>query len=248
MEKSIQQMLIELNISFYTEFAESFSATRGRLQPGVISITADIKGISKILDLGCGNGQFLFNLARNRFQGTYVGVDFSIDLLEIARELNKPLRNIDMKFEQFELSNPDWSQQFEPDSFDLITSFATLHHIPGKALHLQFLKQVLNLLKPDGKFLFSVWQFLNSERLQKRVLPWETVGLNQNDLEPGDTLLDWRAEHTHKQIGHRYVHLFNELELTDLAEKSGFKCLSQFYSDGREGNLALYQEWVKLPH
>jgi len=246
MEKSIQEMLIELNKSFYTEFAESFSATRGRLQPGVVSITANLKGISKILDLGCGNGLFLFNLARNRFQGTYIGVDFSNDLLQFAKELNKSLRNIDFKFEQLDLTDPDWSLQFEPHSFDLITSFATLQHVPGKTLHVQLLKQVNNLLKVDGRFVFSVWQFLNSVKLQKRVLPWETIGINQNDLEPGDTLLDWRAEHTHEQIGHRYVHLFTELELTDLAEKSGFKRLSQFYSDGREGNLALYQEWAKL--
>jgi len=41
------------------------------------------------------------------------------------------------------------------------------------------------------------------------------------------------------------VHHFNEPELADLAESSGFDVLDTFYSDGKEGNLAIYQTWKK---
>ena len=44
--------------------------------------------------------------------------------------------------------------------------------------------------------------------------------------------------------GIRYVHIFTENELVDLAESSGFEVKDTFYSDGKEGDLGLYQCWV----
>jgi tRNA (uracil-5-)-methyltransferase TRM9 len=64
-------------------------------------------------------------------------------------------------------------------------------------------------------------------------------------VDLGDYLLDWRADNMTTQTGLRYVHLFSEMELSNLAQEVGFCVISQFYSDGRNGNLALYQEWEK---
>jgi hypothetical protein len=86
----------------------------------------------------------------------------------------------------------------------------------------------------------SVWQWQNSLRLRKRVLPWFTVGLLQQQLDEGDVLLDWRAG---KTIGLRYVHTFSEKSLTALANEAGFEVVETFSSDGRTGDLALYQVW-----
>lgn len=245
MNESIRESLIDLNNDFYSNFADSFSATRGRLQPGVLSITADIPADAYILDLGCGNGQFLFNLGRSRFRGSYIGLDFSPGLLENARALNQSLHNIIFSFLQADLTRPSWNEQFSPASFDVITSFATLHHIPGSDLHLQILHQAHDLLKPDGLFIFSVWQFINSRRLVDRILPWETICLTDQDVDPGDYLLDWRAEVGENQVGKRYVHLFDESALEKLRLATGFELQQSFYSDGKEGNLALYQTWIK---
>ncbi len=82
---------------------------------------------------------------------------------------------------------------------------------------------------------------MNSTKLANRVIPWETIGLSQSWLDPGDTLLDWRAEEG--KTGYRYVHLFTEAELSQYAEANGFSVIDSFYSDGKEGNLALYQIW-----
>jgi hypothetical protein len=73
------------------------------------------------------------------------------------------------------------------------------------------------------------------------------VGLSQEDVEEGDTLLDWR----HQLIGRedepglRYVHLFSRAELSHLAEKSGFEIIDEFESDGAGEKLGLYQVWRK---
>jgi hypothetical protein len=91
-----------------------------------------------------------------------------------------------------------------------------------------------------GRVALSVWQWQNSPRLKKRVVPWSTVNIDPEDLDDGDVLLDWRAG---KTIGYRYVHTFSEDSLSILAKKAGFKVIESFYSDGKEGNLALYQLW-----
>jgi hypothetical protein len=115
-----------------------------------------------------------------------------------------------------------------------------LHHIPGEKLRLDILKTIHNLLAEGGRFIHSNWQFLNSPRLRQRVRKWSEVGLSESDVDEDDYLLDWRSGGT----GLRYVHHFSEAELAELAESSGFEIVETFYSDGKEGNLGIYQVWT----
>lgn len=76
--------------------------------------------------------------------------------------------------------------------------------------------------------------------------PWSAVGISPDIVEPGDVLMEWRA-HLSKEDeppALRYVHIFTLEELTHLAVDNGFKIAETYYSDGKEGNLALYQKWV----
>jgi hypothetical protein len=100
---------------------------------------------------------------------------------------------------------------------------------------------------PSGKSLYlSVWQLQNSQRLLPRIKPWKMVGLSHSNVEQGDVLMDWRAgvDEEQKSEALRYVHVFTESELEKLAGETGYQVVRSFYSDGKEGNLALYQEWI----
>ena len=97
-----------------------------------------------------------------------------------------------------------------------------------------------SLLKSGGRFILSNWQFLNSEKLQSRILPWSRAGLSDEDVDDGDYLLDWRSGGE----GLRYVHYFDSAELAGLAKETGFGIVEEFLSDGKSGNLALYQSWA----
>jgi hypothetical protein len=116
-----------------------------------------------------------------------------------------------------------------------------MHHIPGIDLRLDIFRKINMLLTPGGLFIHSTWQFLNSPKLSGRVVPWEKIGLSTLQVDPGDALLDWRAEDG--KTGYRYVHNFSEEEMKNYALQAGFHILDSFYSDGRNGNLALYQVW-----
>lgn len=227
--------LLDLNRQFYQTFALPFSATRHRLQPGVLRIIDRISPTANLLDLGCGNGELARELARCGHAGTYTGLDFSPTLLEQASEDQLA----DFHFLLADLSSTDWDSPLLGQQYNCALAFAVLHHLPGADLRLQILNKVHKLLPQGGQFIHSEWQFLNSPRLKERIQPWESVGLAEGDIDPGDYLLDWR------QGGHglRYVHHFSEPELEQLAVSTGFTILESFLSDGENGRLGLYQVW-----
>jgi len=236
---NIAQRLIELNRQFYTDFGEPFSATRGRIQPGVRRIIDLLNGDETILDLGCGNGELARALARNDHRGAYLGLDFSLPLLADADSVPE---GFSAEFREADLTqlSVDSIRSSVTDHWSLITAFAVLHHIPSHNLRLDILKTIRTLLAEGGRFIHSNWQFLNSQRLRMRVQKWSEAGLTESDVDKNDYLLDWRSGGT----GLRYVHQFSETELAALAESSGFKIVETFYSDGKEGNLAIYQVWT----
>ena len=241
MKADITQRLIELNRQFYTDFGESFSATRGRIQPGVRRILDSLKGDETILDLGCGNGELARTLALDGHRGAYLGLDFSLPLLKDAKSMPEgfsvEFREVDLT--QLPADNNQFSALYGSDCWSLITAFAVLHHIPGQSLRLNILKTYHELLANGGSFIHSNWQFLNSARLRSRIQEWSEIGITDSDVDENDYLLDWRSGGK----GLRYVHHFSEDELAELAVSSGFQIVETFYADGKEGNLAIYQVW-----
>ena len=239
MEPKIAAQIIALNSEFYQTFASNFAATRMRLQPGVLRILEDVSPDANILDLGCGNGELARELVRRKHRGSYLGLDFSSELLDLAQRGIAGYENF--RFAQVDLSDPGWHSPFTiPHStFTIITAFAVLHHLPGRGLRLQTLKNMRGLLQAQGRFIHSNWQFLNSAKLRARIQPWNEIGLTDASVDPGDYLLDWRQGGR----GLRYVHHFSEAELASLAEEAGFETIDSFLSDGEGGNLGLYQVW-----
>jgi len=240
MNKHIQEKLLKINRTFYDQFAPSFSATRGRVQPGVRKLIGNISAESSILDVGCGNGSLARALAEGGFSGRYLGVDMSEGLLASAESLLDEGTQGSFNFKAVDLSDPDWPKAIPHATFDWLVSFAVLHHLPGESLRHQIVSAFTNMVNPNSRVAVSVWQWQNSPRLRKRVLPWSTVGLSSDQVGGGDVLLDWRAGDT---PGLRYVHTFEEADLAALAESAGFRVIQTFYSDGKSGDLALYQVW-----
>jgi SAM-dependent methyltransferase len=240
MQAETAARLIDLNRQFYQTFALQFSATRQRLQPGVRRVLDNLPSSASLLDLGCGNGELAHELLRRDHQGSYLGLDFSQELLAQANAVVVESTSERFRFQQADLTASGWDENLAGYQPQIILAFAALHHIPGSNLRQEILRTVHRLLPMDGQFIFSVWQFLNSPRLKKRIQPWEAAGLNAVDVDAGDYLLDWR------QGGHglRYVHHFSPEELGELARQTGFEIQSTFLSDGENGKLGLYQVWT----
>ncbi len=228
MQENTREALLAINRKFYQTFGDAFAHTRRRIQPGIRRLlTETIPPHGSWLDLGCGSGALGLEWIVQKREGLYLGLDFSPVLLEEARKAVAPLLpapGLDVKYLQADLGDPHWTEALPRTAFDGLLAFAALHHIPDSQARLALLKQVRGLLPTGGLFIHSEWQFMNSPRWRKRILPWSKVNLADADLDPGDTLLDWRhiLPGQVEQVGLRYVHHFNRAELTELAANSGF--------------------------
>ena len=192
------------------------------------------------MDLGCGNGKLWQRLVEQGFQGQYIGLGFQRRIAKSGSPAGKPNQCrcspaiSPPLFIQADLTENGWENGISQPVYDFVLAFAVLHHLPGELNVVRVLQQIRRFLAPGGKFIFSVWQFLNSPRLRERIQDWSEIGLSTSQVEQGDYLLDWR------QGGHglRYVHAFTADELESLASRCGFIAQRLTFQMGKVAILA----------
>jgi 2-polyprenyl-3-methyl-5-hydroxy-6-metoxy-1,4-benzoquinol methylase len=235
MDASTVETLLRLNRTFYGSFAQQFAQSRTPNQPGWRRLLSFLPHSGRLLDVGCGHGRLARLLDQEGRRVAYVGVDSSPQLLAIARSDVAALA-IRTAFVQTDVTVAGWVGQLPAGPFDAIVALAVLHHIPGWQGRRNLLAQLAGLLTAEGVLALSTWQFMNEARLRRKIVPWSAAGLTPEQVEAGDTLLDWQRG----GAGLRYCHLVDEMELAALASQSGLDVQAMFYDDGREKNLNLF--------
>ena len=236
MNQTILDKLLAVNQIFYTELARPFADSRSTRQTGLQQVVRSLNGVRSLLDVGCGNGRLAQAVDEAGLTLRYTGVDASDALLAIAAQYAGALSNVTATFLQVDISRDDWASKVPASDYEAIALLAVLHHIPGWERRVALLRALRGLLAADGMIIVSVWQFLNEERLRRKIVPWQEVGLHESDLEPGDYLLDWHRGGS----GLRYCHLVDESELSALAGAAGLAVSDLFYADGAGENLNLF--------
>lgn len=102
----------------------------------------------RLLDVGCGNGYFIF-LVNNKFMKCY-GVDVSPGRIQQAKEA------ADSEKYQFSSYDIDEGLPFEDSFFDVVTCIAVLEHVFNPP---NVLKEIWRVLKPGGVFILQVPNF-----------------------------------------------------------------------------------------
>ncbi|MEA3335380.1 MAG: class I SAM-dependent methyltransferase [Chloroflexota bacterium] len=236
MDQPVIERLVTINREFYHRFADQFANTRGPQQPGLLLLPDFLPRSGRLLDIGCGNGRFALVLEQRELLIDYLGIDASRPLLEIARETTNDLRYVRTAFQQVDVMAENWAHELQEGSFDAIALLAVLHHIPGRQRRRSLLAGLREHLAPSGVLAISTWQFLNSERLKRKIVPWQQIDIDSDSVEPGDYLLDWQRGGS----GLRYCHLIDERQLRELAAAAGLEVREIFLADGKEGNLNLF--------
>ncbi len=223
----VQRQLLDLNRRFYDRFARPFADSRQASQASLQQALASVRDGNRVLDIGCGDGRAARALEAMGRRVSYLGIDASPSLIALARERTGRLAAVKATFAVLDVSDPDWQTGLGAQCFDSVLAFALLHHIPGQDLRRRLVRQMTSLLCPAGRLIVSTWQFLASERLRRKVLPWAAIGLRGDDVEPGDYLLDWQRG----GYGIRYCHLIGESELRDLCAAAGLSMCAMFAAD-----------------
>jgi SAM-dependent methyltransferase len=234
MRAEVMQQLINLNRAFYEQLAGPFAHSRLTPQPGFTRLLDWLPvPCRRLLDVGCGNGRFGHFLRAQGVTAAYVGVDFSQPLLD------KAVVPQNATFHVRDLSRPGCLDGLA--HFDLVVCLAVMQHIPGRSNRRRLLEEMAACLTENGRIFLANWQFMDSPRQRRKLQDWSQIGLSPADVEANDYLLNWQRG----GYGLRYVCQIDAEETADLARSVNLYPLTQFRSDGREGNLSLYTVLAK---
>jgi len=146
-----------INYQSFTDFnhrGDSMSPTK--LQLAEIEITDG----QSFLDVGCNNGFFCFEIAKQT-SGSIVGIDVNPDVLCIANRLNnRVFRKQNVKFICCNALNFDSSE-----NFDVVFCASTFHYF-GDSQE-KFFTLVSNLVKIDGIVIIEIETYNNNDHPQK---------------------------------------------------------------------------------
>jgi tRNA (uracil-5-)-methyltransferase TRM9 len=178
----------------YKQIASHFSATRYRPWPQVEGFLKSLSPDSIMVDVGCGNGK---NLGIS--PGISLGCDICPNLLDIARQRGHNVIQCDA------LALP-----YKSNFADAVISIAVIHHFVTEERRICAIKEMLRILKPNGKILIYVWAN-DKEKENDYFVGWEKDGgvINHN----------------------RYYHFFDEGELEKICLQSGNCIIEKSYFD-----------------
>ncbi|GAV48058.1 hypothetical protein ZYGR_0I03550 [Zygosaccharomyces rouxii] len=122
-----------------------------------------------ICDLGTGNGHLLFELVESGFNGPMLGVDYSEQSIEFAKEVAQT-KGLPVEFSAKDIFDEFWT----PSKFDLVLDKGTLDAIAlsgltrenGKSLVELYSQVAEKLLVKGGVFLITSCNFTESELIK----------------------------------------------------------------------------------
>jgi len=122
----------------------------------------NLTGNEKILDIGCGDGKLTAELSLLVPNGSVLGIDTSIEIIDFARSKFPNIAYPNLGFKVGDAQNLSFSNEF-----DLVVSFGCLNSI---AEHTPILKGVFNSLKKFGRLSFQFLAKADSHDLQSLIL------------------------------------------------------------------------------
>ncbi len=118
-----------------------------------------------ILDVGCGGGKTVLELAQISSSGKVCGIDYSEEMVQLARKINRKfIENGHVEIMHGSVS----SLPFTDGMFNLVTAFEACYFWPNL---IDDLKEIKRGLKPGGTLLIAN-EVYKHEKFEKRNLKW----------------------------------------------------------------------------
>jgi len=134
----------------------------------------------RILEIGCGTGKLINKMAIKIGNGLIEGIDFSSEMVSIARKRNK----VNIAKEKVKILEGNFDEiSYEKDCFTKACSVNTLYFWPSPA---RTTKKLAEIIKPGGKLVLA---FEDIEQLKRRNLNQDIFNLYSKD-EVQDLLIN----------------------------------------------------------
>ena len=139
----------------------------------------------------------------------FTGIDTCPELAKIASQYGKTFVGniIDLPFSD--------------NSFDAVICVAVIHHLSTPIRRLKAIKELVRVLKPNGKLFVQVWALENNTKKHIKLI-------DQNNNQ--DCLIPWINQRLKPpKTWDRYYHLFKQGELTDIIKNAGLHIHKSYY-------------------
>lgn len=152
---------------------------RVKREANFIEKALELKRDMKILDLACGQGRHVIELAKRGYKIT--GFDYSDYLLKVAKERAEK-ENVEVEFIKGDMRNLPFENEFDA-IYNMFTSFGYF----SDSDNFKVIEGVSNSLKPGGRFLldvFNLFYLIKNFQQEFWMLTENFICLEQNEFDP----------------------------------------------------------------
>jgi len=150
-----------------TEMARLINQERllTRVMGGVFPEHFDLSHVSHILDIGCGPGGWVLDVAFENAKINVVGIDISQQMVEYARAHAEAQG---MNNASFQVMNALESLAFDDNSFDVVNA-RYIQAFMMKTSWAPLMKEIMRILRPGGRVVLTdgEWSISNSPAFEK---------------------------------------------------------------------------------
>ncbi len=203
--------------SNYNTIAKEWDISRYRPSKLKVLLLKTAKPGMIVGDIGCGNGVIIPELLKRKIK-KYYGLDISSKLIAIAKKkYSSEVKKGKVEFKVGSALKLPYKDNF----FDVIFSFATMHHLPSVENHLKFLTEIKRVLKIGGKAVVINWNLLNEKTVERFKIKEKLIKMKKEGYNERDVYVGWNAM-PGKDV-QRFIHIFIPEEIKAMAQQIGFK-------------------------
>jgi ubiquinone/menaquinone biosynthesis C-methylase UbiE len=210
---------------WFKDWANEYDNTLGKIDRHhhllnrVVELS-DVENGQKVLDIGCGTGLLSLKFLK-KADCLIMGIDSSQEMLSIFNDKIVKLGLSDRVVTKLEDAA---ALDFEDNSFDVVASTVTLHHLKDK---LHTIKKIHSILKPNGRFILgdidmdTTGKLTDPNRLL-RMLEWLTQEYVLALREGGTEAFSRMYDNGKKHILNDGEYCINFKQWTNLCNKVNF--------------------------
>ncbi|HOW57208.1 MAG TPA: class I SAM-dependent methyltransferase [Smithellaceae bacterium] len=146
-----------------------------------------------ILDIGCGGGKTVQEMALRTPDGKVYGIDYSEDMVQLSKKVNEFFIKKGLVEVRYGTVS---SMPFADNTFDLVTAFESYYFWPNL---IDDLKEIKRVLKPDGTLIIAN-EVYKDDKFEKRNTKW--AKLIDMQLHTPDEYKEFLSE-----AGYRFVEI-----------------------------------------